>query len=171
MELTILLITCHFGTCAHSSNNTEKNTTNAISSHFPPMIAWNKSCGIYPSLIRTNFHVLTDETTTITPNLSFWHMCTPQQQHWVRHHWDNIVFICHNWYNIQSFLMNDGLRNTSPGLPPRRIRKSFHVRTGESKNITQNMPFWQLYTLNHQHWEQQRIQQGELWKNCFSFRL
>jgi hypothetical protein len=50
---------------AHPSNNTEYDIPEAISAHYPPMIAWNISPAIHTSRSRKINHVLTGESNSI----------------------------------------------------------------------------------------------------------
>jgi hypothetical protein len=50
-ELTIVLKTCHFGTCVHSTTNTQYNTTDTISTPLPRFIAWNTSLGLHTARV------------------------------------------------------------------------------------------------------------------------
>jgi hypothetical protein len=152
MKLTILLKTCRFGTCAHSTTNTENNTTDTTSTHFPPLIAWNTSPGLPPRRIRTSFHVFTGESKNITQNMPFWHLCTLNHQHWKQH----------NWNNIQSFATNDGLKHvpwTTYESNPHKFWCGFEVK--RSKSI-RRCHF--RHTPYHQHWIRHN------WSNCHWFR-
>jgi hypothetical protein len=72
-----LLKTCEVGIWAHPSNNTQYDTTNAVSIHFPPMIPWSTSLGINSSRFRKSSFPpsnATDNMSKITRNLTSEHI-------------------------------------------------------------------------------------------------
>jgi hypothetical protein len=84
-KLTILLKTCELA-FEHTQRPTLKTTqTNAISTHFPPMIAWITSLGIHTSQFRKISHVSTDESRNVTQNIRILALSTPNHQHWAGH--------------------------------------------------------------------------------------